>query len=33
MLAPAELLRNWRDQRPSNQGELDSSVTMKDGTE
>jgi hypothetical protein len=27
MLAPAQLLRNWREQRPSNQGDLDSGVT------
>jgi hypothetical protein len=27
MLSPAQLLRNWREQRPSNQGDLDSSVT------
>jgi hypothetical protein len=27
MFAPAQLLRNWCEQRPSNQGNLDSSVT------
>jgi hypothetical protein len=28
VFAPAELLRNWWNQRPSNLGDLDSSVTM-----
>jgi hypothetical protein len=32
MFAPAQLLRNWREQRPSNQGDLDSSVTGETGT-
>jgi hypothetical protein len=27
MFAPAQLLRNWRDQRPSNQGVLDLNFT------
>jgi hypothetical protein len=27
MFAPVQLLRNWRKQRPSNKGDLDSSVT------
>jgi hypothetical protein len=27
MFASAQLLRNWREQRPSNQGDFDSSVT------
>jgi hypothetical protein len=31
MLAPAQILRNLRDQRPSNQGDLDSSVTGEVG--
>jgi hypothetical protein len=26
MFAPAQLLRNWREQRPSNMGDLNSSV-------
>jgi hypothetical protein len=30
MFAPAQRLRNWLDQRPSNQGDLDSSVTGED---
>jgi hypothetical protein len=29
MFAHAQLLRNWREQRPSNQGDLDSSATVK----
>jgi hypothetical protein len=29
MFAPAQLLRNWRVQRPSNKGDLDSSVTTE----
>jgi hypothetical protein len=31
MFAPAQLLRNLREQRPSNQGGLDSSVTGEIG--
>jgi hypothetical protein len=31
MFAPAQLLRNWREQRPSNQGDLASSVTGEVG--
>jgi hypothetical protein len=31
MFAPAQLLRNWREQRPSNKGDLDSSVTGRMG--
>jgi hypothetical protein len=31
MLVLEQLLRNWREQRPSNQGDLDSSVTGKVG--
>jgi hypothetical protein len=31
MFAPAQLLRNWRKQRPSNQCELESSVTREVG--
>jgi hypothetical protein len=27
MFAPAQFSRNWREQRPSNDGDLDSSVT------
>jgi hypothetical protein len=27
MYAPAQRLRNWREQRPSNQSDLDSSVS------
>lgn len=27
MFAPAQVLRKWREQRPSNQGEVHSSVT------
>jgi hypothetical protein len=26
MFAPAQLLRNWHEQRPSNKGDFDSSV-------
>jgi hypothetical protein len=26
MFAPAQLLRNWREQRPSNQGDFDTSI-------
>jgi hypothetical protein len=33
MFAPAQLPRNWLEQRPSNQGELDSSVTGEVGRE
>jgi hypothetical protein len=29
MFAPAQLLRNWREQRPSNKGDLGSSVTRE----
>jgi hypothetical protein len=29
MFAPAQLLRIWREQRPSNQGDLDSSATWE----
>jgi hypothetical protein len=28
----AQLLRNWREQRPSNKGNLDSRITVKIGT-
>jgi hypothetical protein len=31
MFASAQLLSNWRDQRPSNQDDLDSTVTGKAG--
>jgi hypothetical protein len=31
MFASVQLLRNWREQRPSNQGDLDSSVTGEGG--
>jgi hypothetical protein len=31
MFAPAQLLRHWREQRRSNQGDLDSSVTVEVG--
>jgi hypothetical protein len=31
MFVPAQTLRNWREQRPSNQGDLDSSVTGRLG--
>jgi hypothetical protein len=31
MFTPAQLLRNWREQRPSNKCDLDSSVTGKAG--
>jgi hypothetical protein len=31
MLTPAEILRNWRQQQPSNQGDIDSSATRKLG--
>jgi hypothetical protein len=31
MFAPAQLLRNWREQRPSNQGDFDSSVAREVG--
>jgi hypothetical protein len=32
MLTPAQILRNWRQQQqPSNQGDIDSSVTKKLG--
>jgi hypothetical protein len=31
LFVPAQLLRNWHEQRPSNQGYLDSSVTGKVG--
>jgi hypothetical protein len=31
MVAPAQLLHNWHEQRPSNQGGLDSSVTRDTG--
>jgi hypothetical protein len=31
IIAPAQLLRNWREQRPSNQSDLDSSVTEEVG--
>jgi hypothetical protein len=27
VFTPAQVLHNWREQRPSNQGDLDSSVT------
>jgi hypothetical protein len=27
MFTPAQLLRNWREQRPSNNGDLDLTVT------
>jgi hypothetical protein len=27
MFTPAQLWRNWREQRPSNEGDLDSGVT------
>jgi hypothetical protein len=30
MMAPAQLLRNWRDQRPRNQGDLYSDVMGQD---
>jgi hypothetical protein len=33
MFVPAQLLHNWREQRPSNQGDLDSSVTEEVGRE
>jgi hypothetical protein len=29
MLVPAQLLRSWREERPSNQGDLDSNVMEK----
>jgi hypothetical protein len=29
--APAQLLRNWREQRPSNRGDIDSTVTVEIG--
>jgi hypothetical protein len=32
MFEPAQLMRNWREQRPSNQGGLDPSVTREDGS-
>jgi hypothetical protein len=31
MFAPAQLLRNWREQRPSNNGDLDSRVAGEIG--
>lgn len=31
-LAPAEVLRNWGEQQPSNQSDIDGSVTEKAGT-
>jgi hypothetical protein len=31
MILPSHLLSNWREQRPSNQGDLDSSVTGEVG--
>jgi hypothetical protein len=31
MFAAAQLLRNWREQRPSNNGDLDSNVTGEGG--
>jgi hypothetical protein len=31
MFVPAQLQRNWREQRPSNKEGLDSSVTREDG--
>jgi hypothetical protein len=31
MFTPAQLLRNWREQRPSNQDDLDSSVSVEVG--
>jgi hypothetical protein len=31
LFAPAKLLHNWRQQRPSNQGELNLSVTGENG--
>jgi hypothetical protein len=33
MFAPAQRLRNWREQRPSNLDDLDSSVTWYVGRE
>jgi hypothetical protein len=32
MLAPTKLLRNWQEEQPSYQGDIDSSVTRKVGT-
>jgi hypothetical protein len=32
MIAPAQLLRNWREQRPSNQSDFDSIVTWAVGS-
>jgi hypothetical protein len=29
IFAPAQLLRNWREQRPSNEDNLDSTVTRE----
>jgi hypothetical protein len=31
MFAPAQVLRNWREQRPSNKGDLDSSIAWEVG--
>jgi hypothetical protein len=32
MFSPAQLLRNWREQRPGNHGDLDLNVTGEVGT-
>jgi hypothetical protein len=32
VFSPAQLLSSWCEQRPSNQGDLDSSVTAEDVT-